>query len=332
MRNGILPPLLTDSAAIVNVASVPQRSPFRYPGGKTWFVPSLRRWLSLLDRKPRVFVEPFAGGGIASLTVAMENLAERVVMAELDSRVAAVWKTVLSDDAAWLVQRIRAFEIDRKSVVAELCRDPATERELAFQTILRNRVQRGGIIAPGASLVKQGENNRGVASRWYPETLARRITEIHRVRDRIEFHHRDAFDVIRQHASTRRAAFFIDPPYTAGGKRAGSRLYLHNHIDHRALFAEVALVAGDAMLTYDESPEVVRLADAHGFYPYRVAMKNTHHAQMHELAITNTPMSNRLSPLPGREALLCEDSPKQPKPLAGSGYRASGRRARARAE
>ena len=23
----------------VNVASVPQRSPFRYPGGKTWFIP-----------------------------------------------------------------------------------------------------------------------------------------------------------------------------------------------------------------------------------------------------------------------------------------------------
>ena len=29
----------------VNVASVPQRSPFRYPGGKTWLVPHIRRWL-----------------------------------------------------------------------------------------------------------------------------------------------------------------------------------------------------------------------------------------------------------------------------------------------
>ena len=26
----------------VNVASVPQRSPFRYPGGKTWLVPQVR--------------------------------------------------------------------------------------------------------------------------------------------------------------------------------------------------------------------------------------------------------------------------------------------------
>ena len=82
--------LLPDTSSIVNVASVPQRSPFRYPGGKTWFVPHLRDWLQSLRKRASVFVEPFAGGGIASLTVAMENLADRVVMAELDSNVAAV--------------------------------------------------------------------------------------------------------------------------------------------------------------------------------------------------------------------------------------------------
>jgi DNA adenine methylase len=87
----------------------------------------------------------------------MENLADQVVMAELDSRVAAVWKTVLGDDAGWLVDRIRGFQISREAVVAELCREPEAERELAFQTIVRNRVQRGGIIAPGASLVKNGK-------------------------------------------------------------------------------------------------------------------------------------------------------------------------------
>lgn len=30
---------------IVNVASVPFRSPFRYPGGKTWLVPQIRHCL-----------------------------------------------------------------------------------------------------------------------------------------------------------------------------------------------------------------------------------------------------------------------------------------------
>jgi len=51
----------------VNVASIPQRSPFRYPGGKTWFVPYLRSWLRAKSKTPKRFIEPFAGGGIVSL-------------------------------------------------------------------------------------------------------------------------------------------------------------------------------------------------------------------------------------------------------------------------
>lgn len=71
-------------AKIVNVASLPQRSPFRYPGGKTWLVPYIRAWLKSLSRPPDTLIEPFAGGGIVSLTVGFENLAERVEMIELD--------------------------------------------------------------------------------------------------------------------------------------------------------------------------------------------------------------------------------------------------------
>src|ERR1700677_2717012 len=47
----------------VNVASVPQRSPFRYPGGKTWLVPYIRDWLRSKKTRPARLIEPFAGGG-----------------------------------------------------------------------------------------------------------------------------------------------------------------------------------------------------------------------------------------------------------------------------
>ncbi len=79
-----------DCKKIVNVASVPQRSPFRYPGGKTWLVPHIRQWLASRKSPPNDFIEPFAGGGIVSLTVAAENLADHVTMVELDEQVAAV--------------------------------------------------------------------------------------------------------------------------------------------------------------------------------------------------------------------------------------------------
>src|SRR5688572_1473948 len=80
----------------VNVASVPQRSPFRYPGGKTWLIPYIRDWLHSKGHTPSRLIEPFAGGAIVSLTVAFERLARHVVFAEFDEGVAAVWRVVLN--------------------------------------------------------------------------------------------------------------------------------------------------------------------------------------------------------------------------------------------
>ena len=70
---------------IVNVASVPQRSPFRYPGGKTWLVPHIRQWFGHMSTKPTHLIEPFAGGGIVGLTVAFESLAEHVTLVEMET-------------------------------------------------------------------------------------------------------------------------------------------------------------------------------------------------------------------------------------------------------
>src|ERR1041385_1910046 len=83
---------------VVNVASVPQRSPFRYPGGKTWLIPYIRRWLGRLESRPAEFIEPFAGGGIVGITVAAERLVEHVTMIEIDPEVAAVWHTIFCDE------------------------------------------------------------------------------------------------------------------------------------------------------------------------------------------------------------------------------------------
>ncbi|MCG8605203.1 DNA adenine methylase [bacterium] len=269
----------------VNVSKVRQLSPFRYPGGKTWLVPEIRNWISNLDFQPSVFVEPFAGGGIASLTVAADNLAEHVLMAELDPDVASVWHTIL-EDADYLCERILDFEVNHENVTGVIQAEPQTSRERAFRTIVKNRTQRGGILAPGASLVKSGENGKGLTSRWYPETLARRIKIIHSYRDRIEFIEADAFEVIRKHMANETVAFFIDPPYTAGGKRAGKRLYRHCEVDHHLLFSKMSQSRGQFLMTYDDTREVRHMASSHGFRIQQIPMKNTHHAVIYELLIT----------------------------------------------
>jgi DNA adenine methylase len=279
--------LFAESTQIVNVAQVRKLSPFRYAGGKTWLVPDVLRWLGNLSR-PDIFVEPFAGGAIVGLTIAVENLADRVVLSELDPDVASVWKIIFGDDedaAEELYHRILAADITSAFVRRIIDAEPQTTLERAFRTIIKNRTQRGGILAPGAGLIKSGENGHGLTSRWYPQTLVKRMSTLRAVRHRVSFIEGDAFDVTRAFLDDPRAVFFIDPPYTAGGKRAGVRLYLHNTIDHECLFAHMANAAGCVMMTYDDTPEVVNLANRHGFSIERVPMKNTHHAVMNELLI-----------------------------------------------
>ncbi|MGQ4808161.1 hypothetical protein NKDENANG_01528 [Candidatus Entotheonellaceae bacterium PAL068K] len=280
--------LFTDEVrpTIVNVASVPQRSPFRYPGGKTWLVPRLRQWLASLPGQPALFIEPFAGGGIIGLTVAAERLADHVIMVELDEQVAAVWQTVLDGkDSYWLAERIVTFDLLPENAERIISEHPRTPRERAFQTILKNRIYRGGILAHGSGMLKYGENGKGIKSRWYPSTLKKRIVAIAAMRDRITFIEADGIQVTRQYADRSDAVFFIDPPYTAAGKKAGRRLYMHSELDHEELFRFTNTLKGDFLMTYDAAGGVRALADKQGFDMELVPMKSTHHAEMTELLI-----------------------------------------------
>lgn len=273
------------SKRVVNVASVPQRSPFRYPGGKTWLIPQIRCWFDTFTTKPSLLVEPFAGGGIIGLTVAFEKLADRVLLVELDEQVASVWQTLLSKEAEWLANRILNFKMTHESLAEELKKSGGSLRELAFRTLLRNRTSHGGIMAPGAGFIKNGENGKGITSRWYSLTLAQRIRDIGRIEDRIEFYHGDGLNVIHEHAEQPDTVFFIDPPYTAAGKKAGTRLYTYNEIDHEALFTLAGTLHGDFLMTYDNAEGVRAMATRHGFDVVAIPMQNTHHTKIDELLI-----------------------------------------------
>lgn len=271
----------------VNVASVPQRSPLRYPGGKTWLIPHIRAWLERLDAPPPLLLEPFAGGGITSLTAVMEDLAERCRMVELDPDVAAFWRAAL-EHGPELRRRIDAFEPARDAVEALARSAPETPLERGFRTLVLNRTRRGGILAPGASLARAGENGKGLASRWYPATICSRLREIERRADRIEFRHGDGLAELE--SAETGAVAFVDPPYNAGGKRAGRRLYAHNQIDHRRLFQLLHDRDLDFLLTYDAADEILALVRQHAFQAVTVQMKNTHHHRIPELIITPRPV------------------------------------------
>lgn len=264
-------------------------SPFRYPGGKTWFLSHIREWLTSRSSKPSRFIEPFAGGASVGLMVAHEELAAQVVLVEIDEDIASVWRIIINGegDISQLIEDIKSFELTKDSVNAKLGEVPISLNARAFQTILRNRVSRGGILAPGSGLLRRGENDRGLQSRWYPETLAKRILSIQEFRDRISFVKGDAFSVIREALQEQDTMFFIDPPYSATENGAGKRLYAHSEIDHEMLFQLASRLAGGFLMTYDADEYIRELAFKHKFDVQEIAMRNTHHSTKTELVINN---------------------------------------------
>jgi len=268
----------------VNVSQVPQRSPFRYPGGKTWLIPTLRRWLnSLASDKRKKFVEPFAGGASASLLAVMENFSEKAFFTELDSEVARVWDNVLSDDGCELAERVKRFKIS-KLATNRLFTHVANGAELsekALAVLVRNRIQRGGVLAPGAGRLKNGENEKGLASRWYPTTISERLAAIYAERERLSFTNEDGFELLKRFQNDTKAVAFVDPPYFVEGKR----LYSHWQIEHRTLFAVLKEFKGDFLLTYDDAPLIHTWIEEFDYQVVAVKVKTAHHTKKRELLI-----------------------------------------------
>lgn len=276
--------LVERRSQVVNVASVPQRSPFRYPGGKTWLVPTAREWFHQASPKENVLIEPFAGGGIITLTAIAEQYFENALMVELDDDMAAAWMTFFSDDDChWLIDRISNFNVTAEEINNAILDSDKGPKERGFATLVRNRTNHGGILAKGSGMIKTGEGGKGLSSRWYPSTLVKRIRDINALRNRISFIHGDAFEIIENNLNGDNVFFFIDPPYTVAGKR----LYNHYEVDHYKIFELASQIKGHFLLTYDDAEEIRSIADEFHL-PYKtIPMQTTHLITKEELLISD---------------------------------------------
>ncbi len=267
----------------VNVSQVPKRSPFRYPGGKTWLIPVLRRWLAVRSRKSGVFIEPFAGVATASLLAVHEGFCADAYFAELDPEVASVWRCVLSDKGPKLASLVERFSMSKRHVrdLFRLSRRQPSLLTSALAVLIHNRIQRGGILAPGAGRLKEGEDGRGLVSRWYPKTLSDRLKAIHTARSKLHFVEGDGFALLERFSKESGVVAFVDPPYFV----AAQRLYSCWKIDHRALFSLLDGFRGDLLLAYDDAPQIRDWATEFGFETVAVKMRTTNHQTKSELLL-----------------------------------------------
>lgn len=246
-------------------------SAFRYPGGKKNFVSSVRGWLKA-GLRPSVFVEPFAGSAVVSMAVAREDLADRIVLNDLDPVVSNFWQVLADGGSEELCRMLLGFRVTRQNVREVWDRRGLSGIDLAFQTIVKNRTSHNGIVGKGmAGMIGEiGRDNKGIMSCWTIRTFVPRILEAGRffASGKASFKQRDAIEVIREYAGNPSAALFVDPPYF--GK--GSILYSTHGVSPSAVLEAVSGATGRKMVTYDMVPEIVDKAVELGMATYRFPM------------------------------------------------------------
>lgn len=138
-------------------------------------------------------------------------------------------------------------------------------------------------MAPGAGFLKRGENDKGISSRWYAETLAERIEQVHALRAKLVFHEGDGIRMLESFCKRRHVAAFVDPPYIANGKGAGARLCRYHDLDSEELFAVLHRFSGPMIITYHRSVIVQRQAEAAEIECRTVNIRTTHSLNRREL-------------------------------------------------
>lgn len=235
-------------------------SPLRYPGGKASLTSVLRGVLAANRFGNREFVEPFAGGAGAALSLLIHESVTRIHLNDLDAGIFAFWWSAInrSDELTALVRKTPANMAQWKRHKANYRRKRQDRLGLGFSTFFLNRCNHSGIIDNGGPI--GGINQRGkwkVDARYNRSELVRRLQRIASFRDRINVTRQDACNVIQDKLKCD-SFLFIDPPYY----HKGQELYLNalEHDYHARLATVLRASKSQAwVLTYDDCSEIRKL-------------------------------------------------------------------------
>lgn len=238
-------------------------SPLRYPGGKAVLSDFLADVIALNDLQDGVYVEPYAGGAGAALTLLFGEHVQRIVLNDADPCVYAFWNAVLNRKDDFIRRLIETpVTIDEWQRQRDIYRNQHRHSRIkvAFASFYLNRCNRSGIMVNGGPIGGFDQIGKWkLDARYNREELIRRIEKIHLYRDRIEIHNLDALefltDVVGRGDNVDETLAYLDPPYYV----KGSELYLNHYRadDHAQLASFIKKQTGYRwLMTYDNVREI----------------------------------------------------------------------------
>ena len=139
----------------------------RSAGSKCWFLPHIRSFLG--DWTPQTVVEPFAGSGVAGLTLLDEGYAKRLVLAEKDPTLREFWQAGLNDPTfsrrvgAWTEQALSLpLAAQRDFTLDSIAKFERSDK--AFWILLMSRTTFNAVLKGGFKI----HDVRGILTNWPP--------------------------------------------------------------------------------------------------------------------------------------------------------------------
>jgi DNA adenine methylase len=239
-------------------------SPLRYPGGKAFLASEFERILAEIGMDRPTYVEPYAGGAGAALTLLFAGKVRNIVINDYDKAIYSFWRAVTEESGRFakrvLSTPISVSEWKKQRKVYE---DESTGFfERGFATFFLNRTNRSGVMNawPIGGLNQSG--NYKIDARFNRKDLAARILKIGEYRGQITVLNEDGIALTKKYLKKENTFIYLDPPYF----KKGAMLYLNHYVkgDHEDL-AELlnANPQKDWVLTYDQR-KVIR-----NLYPER---------------------------------------------------------------
>ena len=276
-------------------------SPLRYPGSKRRFASYVAEALRINNFRPKLFVEPFAGGLRVALQMLADNLVDRVGIGELDPLVADFWHCVFFE-TEWLIESINALEVDLDTWHHYKSYNPVTAKERAIACIFLNRTNFSGILNSAAGPIG-GVNQTSIykiGCRFTKATVIKRIRQAASYRDRIAFICNNGWQETITYTESleykpKDVFCYLDPPFYD----KASKLYRHyfENDDHGILRDALRRRPYKWLLSYDAADEIKALySDKRMFRAQRgvellyTLARSKKHKPVKEIVVTNLPL------------------------------------------
>jgi DNA adenine methylase len=208
-----------------------------------------------------IYVEPYAGGAGAALSLLLLEKVNAIVINDRDPAIYAFWRSILNKTDEFIemikVTPLTVEEWEKQKRIYKTA-DTTNLFALGFATFYLNRTNRSGVLNGGPIGGKNQSGEWKIDARYNKQALINRIKLISLYKDRITVTRSDGIRVIQKYAANPNVFMYIDPPYfIKGGNLYLNAFKLH---DHQRL-ASTLNKFKDAkwVLTYDNEDEIRRL-------------------------------------------------------------------------